>query len=141
MTVDAETRLTPAQRLTRGLAQTAAGPVDVTRGTLGLVAQSVAATFGGLRQQYRKSKARKEVRRELAEAKQLVAKEFGDVKEAVQTLADTKAGVRARRGTWLLAGAGVAALAGGAALFATIRRSRQPEPSPLLPSVQVEPKP
>ena len=68
MTVDAETRLTPAQRLTRGLAQTAAGPVDVTRGTLGLVAQSVAATFGGLRQQYRKSKARKEVRRELAEA-------------------------------------------------------------------------
>ena len=141
MTVDVETRLTPAQRLTRGLGRTAAGPVDVTRGTLGLVAQSVGATFGGLRQQYRKSQARKEARRELAEAKGLVAKEFADVKEAVQTLAETTGSGHPRRKGLIFVGAGLAALAGGAALFAKIRQSQRPQPSTLPPSVEVAPKP
>ena len=48
------------------------------------------------------------------------------------------------RAQWLerIAAAGVTTLAGGAALFSRIRRSqRRPEPSPLPPSVPVEPKP
>ncbi|MFN8229170.1 MAG: cell wall synthesis protein CwsA [Mycobacterium sp.] len=142
METDTDIRLTPARRLTRGLSRTAAGPVDITRGTLGLVAQSVGATFGGLRQQFRKSQARKELRRELADAKSLVAHEFADVKQAVQELAESKGGRGPRRKRLLIAAAGVTTLAGGAALFSTIRRSqRRPEPSPLPPSVPVEPKP
>ena len=43
MTASTETRLSPGQRLVRGVARTAAGPIDITRGTLGLCAQSVAA--------------------------------------------------------------------------------------------------
>ncbi len=142
METDTDIQLTPARRLTRGLARTAAGPVDITRGALGLVAQSVGATFGGLRQQYRKSQARKELRHELAEAKSLVAHEFADVKQAVQELAESKGGRGPRRKSLLIAAAGVTTLAGGAALFSTIRRSqRRSEPSPLPPSVPVEPKP
>ena len=147
METDTDIQLTPARRLTRGLARTASGPVDITRGTLGIVAQSVGATFGGLRQQYRKSQARKELRRELGDAKSLVAHEFADVKHAVQelaqtTLAESTNGRGPRRKRLLIAAAGVTTLAGGAALFSRIRRSqRRPEPSPLPPSVPVEPKP
>ena len=144
MPTEIDARLTPAQRLTRGLAHTAAGPVEMTRGTAGLVAQAIGATATGLRDQYRKSKARKELRTELAAAGDLVAREFSGVRDVVKDqLADVgserSGGVRARR--LLLAGAGVAALAGGAALFSKARRSRRPEPSTMPPSVSVEPRP
>lgn len=150
MSTDAEFRLTPTKRLTRGLGRTAAGPVDITRGTVELVAQSVAATASGLRQQYRKSKARKELRKEVAAAQELVGREFADVKDAVQeavhtlpqSLSDAGTELRKnRRRGLVIAGAGVLLLAGGAVAFAKARRSRQPEPSPLPPSVQVEPQP
>src|SRR5690349_1286211 len=39
MTFRTDARLTPRQRLGRGLAHTAAGPVDIARGTVGLSAQ------------------------------------------------------------------------------------------------------
>jgi hypothetical protein len=41
----------------------------------------------------------------------------------------------------LVIGAGVAVLAVGAVAFSIIRRSTQPEPSPLPPSVDVAPRP
>jgi hypothetical protein len=40
-----------------------------------------------------------------------------------------------------LVGAGVAVLAVGAVTFSIIRRSTQPDPSPLAPSVDVPPQP
>ena len=89
MSTEADIRLAPAQRLTRGLRNTVAGPVDITRGTIGLVAQTVAAAFGGLREQCRKSKARRELRTELAAAKELVGRELADVKDAVQVAVQT----------------------------------------------------
>ena len=150
MSTDSPTQLTPAKRLTRGLTNTAAGPVDITRGTLGLVAQSVAATYGGLRQQYRKSKARKELRKEVAAAQELVGREFAEVKDAVQvavhtlpqSFSDTGTELRkSRRKGLVIAGAGLLLVAGGAAAFAKARASRQPEPSALPPSVDIAPSP
>lgn len=140
MSTRTDSRLTPTQRLARGLAHTAAGPVDVTRGALGLTAQSVAATASGLRRRYRASK----LKRDLADAQIAVRHELAAAQDAVaglpQTLADAGS---SRHGRRLLIGvaAGVAVLAGGAAVFSVVRRSRKPEPSPLPPSVQVEPKP
>lgn len=59
MSEQVETRLTPRERLTRGLAYSAVGPVDVTRGLLelgvGLGLQSARSTAAGLRRRYRKA--------------------------------------------------------------------------------------
>jgi hypothetical protein len=41
----------------------------------------------------------------------------------------------------VLAAVGAVVLAGGAVAFTIVRRSMQPEPSPLSPSVDVVPKP
>lgn len=44
MSEQAEARLTPRERLTRGLTHTAVGPVDVTRGVVGLGVHSAQST-------------------------------------------------------------------------------------------------
>jgi hypothetical protein len=147
MTTDTDTRLTPRQHLTRGLARTAAGPVEVMRGAVGLAAQSVVAGASSIRRHHRAGK----LRRDLADAQNAVRHEFAAAQEAVAALPRTLAELphslveagRRRRGRRGLAigAAGGAVLAGGAALFSVVRRSRRPEPSPLPPSVQVEPKP
>jgi hypothetical protein len=150
MSTDSDIRVTPTRRLARGLAHTAAGPVDVTRGIVGLAAQSVAATVGGLRQQYRKNSARRHLRKEVAAAREMVGRELTDVRDAVQvavqalpqTLSDAGTAPRKNhRKPLALAGAGLLLLAGGAAVFSKVRRSRHAEPSSLPPSVHVEPKP
>lgn len=60
MSEQVETRLTPRERLTRGLAYSAVGPVDVTRGLLelgvGLGLQSARSTAAGLRRRYREGR-------------------------------------------------------------------------------------
>ncbi len=64
--------------------------------------------------------------------------------EVVANLPDTLSAPRKSRRSrrpLLIAGIGVAVLATGAAAFVIIRRSTQPEPSPLPPSVEVAPKP
>ncbi|MEH3131064.1 MAG: cell wall synthesis protein CwsA [Mycolicibacterium neoaurum] len=43
MSTSTDTPLTPAQRLSRGLRYTVVGPVDITRGTVGLGASSAAS--------------------------------------------------------------------------------------------------
>ena len=53
----------------------------------------------------------------------------------------TRANPSAGVGPLVLAAVGVVVLAGGAVAFSIIRRSTQPEPSPLPPSVDVAPKP
>lgn len=136
-----ETQLTPRQRLTRGLQYTAVGPVDITRGTVGLGAHGVASASSRLRESYRKSQLAKE----LNAAQDTVARELAAAQEAVATLPQALQDARNPghpRRKWALATAiGVAVLAGGAVAFTIIRRSMQPEPSPRPPSVEVAPKP
>src|SRR5512133_2437939 len=50
MSSKTDVRLTPGQRLSRGLRYTAVGPVDVTRGTVGLSWQGALSAAGSLRQ-------------------------------------------------------------------------------------------
>ena len=68
MRAKTEIRLTPGQRLSRGLKYSAVGPVDVTRGAVGLGvdgAQSSAAWVGDL---YRRSRLKDQLGKELAAA-------------------------------------------------------------------------
>ena len=133
--------LTPRQRLTRGLAYTAVGPVDITRGAVSLSLHSAYSAGGRLRELYRDSR----VSKELGEAQETVARELAAAQEVVaglpQALQEARKPRRARSKWVVVAAVGVAALAGGAVAFSIIRRSMQPEPSPRPPSVEVAPKP
>ncbi|BBW99526.1 cell wall synthesis protein CwsA [Mycolicibacterium moriokaense] len=138
-----ETRLTPGQRLSRGLKYSAVGPVDVTRGAVGLSldgAQSSAAWLGDL---YRRSRLKSQLSQELAAAQETIAQELAAAQEVVSNLPQAlqKARTRRRKRPLLLAAAGLVVLAGGAVAFTIVRRSTQPDPSPLPPSVEVSPKP
>lgn len=135
--------LTPQQRLARGLKYTAVGPVDVTRGVVGLGidigTDTVQATAAQLRKRYHKG----QLRRELGAAQQTLVQELTAVQEAVSGLpASLQARpAKRRRRPLVIAGGAVAVLAVGAVAFSIVRRSMQPEPSPLPPSVEVTPKP
>ena len=141
MTAKNQTRLTPRERLTRGLAYTAVGPVDVTRGLVGLSAHSAQAGASNLWRRYREGRlaadlqsAQETVTAELAAAQELVA----GLPQALQ-----KARRSQHRGKrpWVIAGVVVVALTGGAVAFSIIRRSSRPEPSPRPPSVDVQQRP
>jgi Cell wall synthesis protein CwsA len=142
MSVKTDTRLTSRQRFTRGLTYSTVGPFDVARGAVGIGAQSVAATVGGIRRRYRSGR----LRRELAAAQDTITRELAAAGEVVsglpQALADVRATRQHRKRPWLVAAAvGTVVLAGGAVAFSVIRRSSKPEPSTLPPSVHVDPKP
>lgn len=133
--------LTPRQRLTRGLTYTAVGPVDITRGTVGLGVHSAHSAGSRLRELYRESR----VARELGEAHDTVARELAAAQEVVASLPQALQEARKprpARSKWVVVAAvGVAALAAGAVAFSIIRRSAQSEPSRRPPSVEVAPKP
>lgn len=141
MTSSTETRLTSGQRLTRGLAHTAAGPVDITRGALGLGANALASAVSSTRQRYRDSQLRKE----LAEAQATLSRELSTAGEVLAELPENFREARANqpksKRPWIIAGTVAGALVLGGAAFAFVRRNTTPEPSPLPPSVQVDPKP
>ena len=140
MSLKSDARLTPSQRLSRGLKYSAVGPVDITRGVLGLGVDSAQSTAAAVRRRYRSG----QLRRELSAAQDALAAELSAAQEVVanlpQALADARRPKRRRR-PLILAAVGVAVLAAGAAAFSIVRRSTQPEPSPLPPSVEVTPKP
>ncbi len=133
--------MTPRQRLTRGLQYTAVGPVDITRGTVGLSVHGAHSAGSRLRERYRKSRVAKEI----SEAHETLAAELAAVQEVVATLPETLQDAHKprnqRRRIALITAVGVATIAGGAVAFSIIRRSMQPEPSPRPPSVEVAPKP
>ncbi|MDY6869843.1 MAG: cell wall synthesis protein CwsA [Actinomycetota bacterium] len=134
------TPLTPRQRLARGLKYTAVGPVDVTRGILGVGVDSTKATAGELRRRYQHG----QLRRELAAAQETLVAELVAAQEALSGLPEALTGTRARdrrRKRLLVVGVGAGVLAVGAVTFSILRRSTKPEPSPLPPSVEVTPKP
>ncbi|MEV0671306.1 cell wall synthesis protein CwsA [Mycobacterium sp. NPDC050441] len=133
MTANVDTRLAPRQRLARGLKYSTVGPVDVTRGVVGLSANTVSAAAAGLHKRYESGK----LRRQLAAAAQAVAALPVVLQEAAAAPEPKR---RHRR--LVIAGVAAAVLAGGAVAFSIVRRStRRPEPSSLPPSVEVNPKP
>lgn len=135
-----DARLSPGQRLTRGLKYTAVGPVDVTRGTVGLSWQGAHSAAGSIRERLEKSR----LARELGDAQETIAQELAAAQEVLanlpQAIADARKPKRRPR-PLVLAAAGAVVIAVGAVAFSVIRRSRQPEPSPRPPSVEITPKP
>lgn len=127
-------RLTPSQRLSRGLKYSTVGPVDVTRGAVGLGVDSVRSSASWVGERYRSSQVARQLKEEFAAAQDAIA-------NLPETLDKARTSRRRRRPRLLAAGIAVAVLAGGAAAFTIVRRSTQPEPSPLPPTVEVTPKP
>jgi hypothetical protein len=145
MSAEAETRLTPRQRLSRGLTYSAVGPVDVTRGVIGLGVHSAQTGASELRRRYREG----QLSRDIAAAQETIAQELAAAQDVVANLPQALQSARKsrrRRGKrpLLIVGAAVAVLAGGAAAFSIARRSvnrDSPDPSPRPPSVDVQPRP
>jgi Cell wall synthesis protein CwsA len=140
MSSKTDARLTPSQRLTRGLKYSAVGPVDVTRGTVGLSWQGAQSAAGSVRRRLDKSK----LAQELGGAQETIAQELAVAQEVLANLPQVIAEARKpkrRRRPLVFAALGVVVLAGGAVAFSIVRRSSQPDPSPRPPSVDVNPKP
>ncbi|MEE6136190.1 cell wall synthesis protein CwsA [Mycobacterium sp. 050128] len=144
MNAQAESQLTPRQRLSRGLAYSAIGPVDVARGAIGLGAHSVQSTASELHRRYREG----QLARDIAAAQETLAQELAAAQEVVSSLPQALQNARKsqrRRGKrpLLIAGVAVVVLAGGAAAFSIVRRSvnRDSPESPRPPSVDVQPRP
>jgi hypothetical protein len=132
-------RLTPRERLTRGLTYTAVGPVDITRGTVGLGWLGARSAAGRARARHEKGRLAKE----LGVAEESISKELAAAQEVIASLPEAFAEARKpkrRKLPWIIA-AGVVAIAAGGVAFSIVRRSMQPEPSPRPPSVDIEPKP
>lgn len=135
MSEQVETRLTPRERLTRGLAYSAVGPVDVTRGLLelgvGLGLQSARSTAAGLRRRYREGR----LAREVAAAQETLAQELTAAQDVVanlpQALQDARTQRRSKHHLWIFAGIAAAILAGvpspSASSGARRDRSRRPD--------------
>lgn len=140
MSSKTDARLSPGQRLSRGLRYTAVGPVDVTRGTVGLSWQGAHSAASSLRQRLEKSSLAKE----LEDAQDSIAHELAAAQAVLanlpQVIADARKPKRRPR-PLVLAAAGVAMIAVGGVVFSIVRRSMQPDPSPRPPSVEVTPKP
>ncbi len=82
MSKKAQTSLTPRERLTRGLTYSAVGPVDVTRGVVGLGVQSAHSTATEVRRRYREGR----LARELAAAQETIGQELAAAQEVVASL-------------------------------------------------------
>jgi hypothetical protein len=134
------TRLTPRERLSRGLASTAVGPVDVTRGLVGLGVHSAQAGASSLRRRYHEGR----LAHDLHSAQEALVQELAAAQEVVTGLPDAlqqaRRAQRHGKRPLLIAGVAVAVLAAGAAAFSIVRRSARPEPSALPPSVDVDPR-
>lgn len=134
-------RLTPRERLGRGLTYTAVGPVDVTRGVVGLSVHSAQAGASSLRRRYQEGR----LARDLRNAQEALAQELAAAQEVVsglpEALAQARRSQRRKPRPWLLAGAAAGVLAVGAVAFSVIRRSSQRDTSSLPPSVDVDHRP
>jgi hypothetical protein len=141
MSAKTQARLTPQERLTRGLTYSAVGPMDVTRGLAGIGLQSAQTTASSLRRRYREGR----LARELAAAQESLAQELAAAQEVVtnlpQAFQEARQSRRHNKRPWLIAGVAAATLAVGAVTFSIVRRSMRPEPSPRPPSVDVQPRP
>jgi hypothetical protein len=133
-------RLSPRQRLARGLKYSTLGPVDVTRGALGIGVDSAQSSAAWVRDRYRSGR----LRQDLAAAQAAIVTELAAAQEVVSglplALQEARTSKRRPRPLVLIA-VGAAVVAVGAVTFSIIRRSTQSEPSPRPPSVEVTPRP
>ena len=137
-------RLTAPARFARGLKYSAVGPVDVTRGALGVGLNSVRSSAAWVGNRYRRGRVADQLGKDLATAQEALVNELAAAQEVVTNIPQALQGARRSRRRprpLVLIAAGVAMLAVGAVAFSIIRRSTQPEPSALQPSVDVTPKP
>ncbi len=137
-------RLTPSARLARGLKYSTVGPVDVTRGAVGVALNSTRSSVAWVANRYRRDRLKSQLTKDLATAQEVIASELAAAQEVVTSLPDAlKKARRTKRRPKpaVVIGVGVAVLAVGAVSFSIIRRSTQPEPSPLPPSVDATPRP
>ncbi len=145
MTATTKTPISPRERLNRGLTYTAVGPVDITRGTLGLSVQTAQSASARLRERYQKGRLAKELSTAAELATERATRELAAAQEFVaalpQALQEARHPKHRKRNIIVLSTAALATLAGGAIVFSIVRRSMQPEPSPRPPSVEVAPKP
>jgi len=101
---------------------------------------SAESAASGARRRYREARAaRKELRQSLAQEGTAVKQVAADLPAALQDA--RKAAHRRHRRLWVFGTLGLATVVGGAVAFSIVRRSMQPEPSALPPSVEVAPKP
>lgn len=130
-----EPQLTARERLNRGLHYTAVGPVDITRGVVGVSVHGAESAASAIKRRAREARAlRDELTKEAEAVKQVVA-ELPQVLQGVR-----KSQHRRRRRLFVFGFLGLAVVAGGAVAFSIARRSATPEPSTLPPSVDVAPK-
>jgi len=142
MSARTATKLTPRERLSRGLTYSAVGPVDVTRGVVGLGVHSAQSAAWQVRRRYQQGR----LAREVAAAQETIAQELAAAQEVVanlpQALQQARKKQRHGKRPWVIAGAAVAVLAAGAIAFSIVRRSMNgSEPSPRPPSVDPQPRP
>ncbi|MCV7347090.1 cell wall synthesis protein CwsA [Mycolicibacterium rhodesiae] len=129
-----EPKLTSRERLNRGLHYTAVGPVDITRGVVGITAHSAESAAVALKRRAREARAvQQELGAELEAVKQVVA-------ELPQALQEVRTARHRRRPRLFVFGFLGLASVGGAVAFVIARRSSTSEPSALPPSVEVAPK-
>ena len=105
-----DVRLTPSQRLNRGLKYAAVGPVDVTRGTVGLSWQGARSAAGSVHRRIDKSRLAKE----LGDAQDTITQEFAAAQEVLATLPQVISDARKpkrRRRPLVLAAVGAVVLA------------------------------
>lgn len=140
--------LTPRQRLNRGLAHTATGPVDLTRGAVGLGVHSARAGATQLRRRCRDSRAARGIAAapKLSDIAELVAEEVAAARGAVSglpaALQEARRSPGRRRRFQVAAGVAAVLLVAGAVVTVVVRRSGQPQQAPTRPpSVDVQPRP
>jgi hypothetical protein len=125
------------------LKYTALGPVDVTRGVLGLGLSGAHSSASWVGERYRRGR----LGDQLAAVQETIGDEIAAAQEVVaklpQVLQEARSGrSRTRRRRLLLVAAGVTVVAGGAVAFSVIRRSARPEEPPVRPpSVEVAQRP
>jgi Cell wall synthesis protein CwsA len=97
-------RLTPRERLSRGLAYTAVGPVDVTRGVVGLSVHSAQAGASSLRRRYQEGRLARDIR----SAQEALVHELAAAQEVVtglpEALAQARRSQRRKPRPWVLTG-------------------------------------
>ncbi len=141
MSETADNPLTHRQRLTRGLAYSAIGPVYVARGIVGLGVRSAQLTGSECRRRYQEA----QLARKIAAAQHAMTGDLAVAQDSViglpQVIKDASRSAGCSRRPWVIVGITAAVLAGGAVAFHFIRGKSRPELTTESMSVEVQQRP